>query len=435
MLTQLKEFFKSIILSGPMLYFASIVAVLVTIFKKAEWGLLLLIVMIPLPNLWYKLQEYPMGKDFMDIFIFAIFMGIFFQHKRFEKTPNLTLIIIVMLISYVAVWNSSFRFSLPWPITTENNLLKDWKNYAEMIFLYFLVLNVIKDEDQQKKLVVVMSIVVLLIAIKGYRNFYASDVFRYDKRFAGPFEKVGLNANHFGAFIAYTAAFFLGLALFDKDKRRKILLMMTSLFCIHPLFFSYSRGAYLAAFGTVTFFGIMKKRTLLILCILLILAWQTLLPTSVVNRISMTESESGETEASAAHRLDLWHHAMDLFKSNPVFGIGFGGFGFTVAEGELTDTHNLYMKMLAEQGIIGFILLLLILMKAFLSGWRLFKIGKTPFQKGLGFGFIGAIIALIIANLFGDRWSFYALGGYFWVFWGLVDRGLLITQSEAVKAK
>jgi O-antigen ligase len=434
-LTALKEFFKSILVSGPMLYFVSIVAVLATIFKKAEWGLFVLIVMIPLPNIWHKLQPYPMGKDFMDVFIFAILMGIVFQHKGFEKSPNSKLIVIVMIISYMAVWNSSLRFYLPLPITTESKLVKDWKNYVEMIFLYFLVLNVIKDEDQQKKLVTLMSIVVLLIAVKGYRNFDPSDLFHYGKRFEGPFEKVGLNANHFGAFIAYTIAFFLGLALFEKDKRRKILLIMTVLFSIHPLFFSYSRGAYVAAFGTVAFFGIIKKRTLLILCIILILAWQTVLPASVVDRISMTENASGELESSGAHRLDLWHHAIDLFKSNPVFGIGFGGFGFTVPEGELTDTHSLYMKMLAEQGIIGITLLLLIFMKASLSGWRLYKIGKTPFQKGLGFGFIGAVIALMIANLFGDRWSFYALGGYFWILWGLVDRGLLITKSEAIKAK
>jgi O-antigen ligase len=429
MLTAVKEFLKAIFVSAPMLYFISIVAVLTTIFKKAEWGLFVLIVMIPLPTLWYKLHQYPMGKDFMDVFIFAILMGILYQHKGFAKTPNSTLIIIFMIISYVAVWNSSLRFYLPLPITNESELLKDWKNYAEMIFLYFLVLNVIKDEDQQKKLVTLMSIIVLLIAIRGYRNFYAADVFNYGKRFAGPFEKVGLNPNHFGAFIAYTSAFFLGLAFFDKDKRRKLLLIMTVLFSIHPLFFSYSRGAYVAAFGTMVFFGITKKRTLLLLCIVLILAWQTVLPASVVDRISMTESASGEIEASGAHRLDLWHHAMGLFKSNPVFGIGFGGFGFTVPEGELTDTHNLYMKMLSEQGIIGITLLLLIFMKAFLSGWRLSKISKTPFQKGLGFGFMGAIIALMLANLFGDRWSFFALGGYFWIFWALVDRGIIVSKS------
>jgi hypothetical protein len=73
--------------------------------------------------------------------------------------------------------------------------------------------------------------------------------------------------------------------------------------------------------------------------------------------------------------------------------------------------------------------LLLIFYRAFWSGWRLYKIGNTPFDKGLGFGFLGATIAIIFANMFGERWSYFVVNGYFWIFWGLVDRGILISQS------
>jgi putative inorganic carbon (HCO3(-)) transporter len=175
--------------------------------------------------------------------------------------------------------------------------------------------------------------------------------------------------------------------------------------------------------------GAVKKRSLLIVVAVVLIGWQTLLPVSVVDRIAMTESTSGEIEGSAAHRLDLWKHALKLFKESPVFGIGFGGFEFTVPEGELTDTHNFYMKTLSEQGVIGMIALSLVLLMALRSGWQLLRIGGSPFHKGLGFGFIVAVIACIISNLFGDRWSYFPLGGYFWIFWGLVDRGILISRK------
>ena len=75
---------------------------------------------------------------------------------------------------------------------------------------------------------------------------------------------------------------------------------------------------------------------------------------------------------------------------NPFFGVGFGGFGLAVSPGEtLTDTHNFYMKMLSEQGIIGISLFLLILTLAFRSGWQLYREGQTPFYKGLGLGLAG----------------------------------------------
>ena len=427
MLTALKAFLKMIF--TPMLYGGMFITAIATIFKKVEWGFLLMIVMIPQPNLWFKLHEYPMGKDFMDILFFSILFGILYQYKAFEMTSNTTIIIILITISYVALWNSSMRFSLPLPVSTSNELLKDWKNYAEMIALYFLALNVIRNEDQQKKIVLLMTIIILLIAVRSYRNFSAGDSFRYDKRVGGPFEAVGLGANHFGAFIAYYSAFFLGLSFLDPNRKRKLLYGVTVLFGLHPLFFSYSRGAYLAAFCVLIFYGVFKKKSLLVLSIIILVAWHTILPPSVVDRISMTETASGEIEASASHRLDLWEHANQLFEENPIFGVGFGGFGLTVPQGELTDTHNFYMKTLSEQGIIGFIILILIILKAFLSGWRLHKTGKSLFNRGLGLGFMGAVIAVMISNIFGDRWSYFALGGYFWILWGIVDRGVLISHS------
>jgi len=39
---------------------------------------------------------------------------------------------------------------------------------------------------------------------------------------------------------------------------------------------------------------------------------------------------------------------------------------------------------------------------------------------------------VVVTNMFGDRWSYFVLGGYFFVFWGVVDRGIRIaTESSA----
>jgi len=433
MLTAFKHFLRLVLV--PTLYIGGLFVMIAAIFKKVEWGLLLMVFLIPQPNIWYKFHDYPFGKDYMDLLFFSIVLGILFQRKGFARTANSTMIVIFIMISYVALWNTSLRFSLPWPITTSNLLLPDWKNYAEMILLYFLALNAVKDEDHQKMVVVVMSIVVLLIAVRSYRNFSGGVSFDVDKRDGGPFEAVGLGPNHLGAFIAYYCVTFLGLFILDTDRYRKYLFLTTTLFGLHPLFFSYSRGAYVAAFGALAFFALVKKRSLIILIVVILLTWQTILPASVVDRIMMTETPSGQLEGSAGHRLDLWEHALTLFEQNPVFGIGFGGFGFTVPQGELTDTHSFYMRMLSEEGIIGLAFFLLIFIKAFVSGWRLYKTGDAQFHRGLGLGFMGTVIACMISNLFGDRWSYFALGGYFWILWGLVDRGIILATETRSTGK
>lgn len=418
----------------PILYFSGIFIMIATIFKRVEWGLFLLIFLLPQPNLWYKFFDYPMGKDFLDLIFVSICIGMIIQRKGFAITSNAIIIVLFIVISYLALWNSSLRFSLPLPLSRSNPLISDWKNYIQMILLYFIGLNVIKNEKQQKFVLVLMSMIVLFISIRSYRNFSGGDAFNYDKRVGGPFEAVGLGANHFGSFIVDYCSVFLGLLLFEKDKRRKLLFLATILFGLHPLFFSYSRGAYLAAICSLIFFGLCKKRIILLLVFALFLSWQTLLPKSVVDRISMTETPEGEIEHSAGGRLLLWDLALNIFKENPIFGIGFSGYsmsseGVNIANGETLagnqDVHNYYMRTLCEQGVIGISILLFVLCKAFLSGWKLFKQGQVPFQNGLGLGFMGCVIAITITNMFGDRWSYFVLGGYFWLIWGFVDSAII----------
>jgi O-antigen ligase len=240
---------------------------------------------------------------------------------------------------------------------------------------------------------------------------------------------VKLNSNHLAAFIVSYCSLFLGLLLFDKEKWRRLLFLAAVACGLHPLFFSFSRGAYAAAFGVLVFFGVVKKRSLLILALILFISWQTLLPSSVVDRIKMTRGGPRGPESSVAVRLDLWNHAVELFEKNPIFGVGFGGFELSTPEkSEIKNTHNLYLKILSEQGVIGLSLLALAFFTALNSGQKLFRRGVTPFQKGLGFGFLGCTVAFIITNMFGDRWSYFVLGDYFWIVWGLVDREILMSE-------
>jgi putative inorganic carbon (HCO3(-)) transporter len=435
-LTYIFTFIKSAAL--PILYFGGLLTTIVTIYWKAEWGLLLMVALVPQPNIYYKLYSYPMGKDFLDILFFAVVIGIFVNKntKKFLISKNLLFIGLYLLVSYISLWNTSSNFSLPAPITTQNELLVQWKNYAMMIFMYYLAFNISKDENLHKILIMIMATVVLFISVQSIRSFTAGISFEEGNRFAGPFETVGLNSNHFAAFIVSYCSLFLGLLLFDKNKWRRLLFLAAVVLGIYPLFFSYSRGAYVAAMGVLIFFGLVKKRSLLILALILFISWQTLLPPTVVERIEMTKMESGELESSAGVRLDLWSHARDLFEKYPIFGVGWGGFRFTVPEElKYKDTHNLYLKTLSEQGIIGITLLLFILLLALRSGQKLFKTALTPFYKGLGFGFLGCIVAFIITNIFGDRWSYFVIGDYFWITWGLLDRGILIAEASTQKAE
>lgn len=431
MFESIKSLLRNNIIYG--LYYGGLFVAIVSIYKKAEWGFFVIVGLISQPNIWYKFQVLPFGKDYLDIIFIGVIIGIFINKRPLTKTINLYLIMLFLLFSYFSLWNSSMRYDLYYPITTKNALVIKWKNFAMMILMYFIGINVIKNEQQQKTVILIIALVILNISLRNYRSFTGGGSFIDDHRLVGPFWAVRLGSNHFGAFIANYSAAILGLALFNIEKKIRWLCIGAALLSIHSLLFSFSRGAYVGALIAIVFFGVFKKRLILALIAIILICYHTILPPSVVERIDMTKDEKGELEHSAASRFNLWDSALELFQESPAYGVGFDGFRQhrELQYGiYLKDTHNYFIKNLCEGGVIGFFLLLLILLAAIRSGWKLYKAGSSEFQKGLGFGFLGCLFSLIATNMFGDRFSYVELGSFFWILWSLVDRGIIISIKE-----
>jgi O-antigen ligase len=145
----------------------------------------------------------------------------------------------------------------------------------------------------------------------------------------------------------------------------------------------------------------------------------------------MTTDEYDELDLSSEMRIKVWKDSMELFRSSPLVGIGFNTFpylGFA-----LGDAHNLYVKILLEQGIVGLIIFMMIIIIALFYGWKLYRRAKDDLFKGLGIGFFLCTISLLISNFFGDRWTYLPLGAYFWAFMALVVRANIITKEESLK--
>ena len=119
---------------------------------------------------------------------------------------------------------------------------------------------------------------------------------------------------------------------------------------------------------------------------------------------------------------------MEIFKENSMVGIGFGV--FRTLGYDLGDTHNIYVKILVEQGLVGLLIFLLVILAFMIEGFRLYKKGDDDFSKGLGLGLFVCMFVLSVNNFFGDRWSYFELSGYLWIFAGLVARLNIISSEE-----
>ncbi len=75
------------------------------------------------------------------------------------------------------------------------------------------------------------------------------------------------------------------------------------------------------------------------------------------------------------NRNNLWASAWRAFEANPIGGIGAGTFEFWWSRdgtnGEFVrDVHNIYLEALAEQGVVGLVLLLAVFLGLLLAAWR-----------------------------------------------------------------
>jgi len=224
--------------------------------------------------------------------------------------------------------------------------------------------------------------------------------------------------------------FVWGVSQFVKRKTYEIIALGAIAASFFALLYTFSRGGYLAAIVGVLILGILKDRKLLILLGILLLTWQTVVPTAVRERIEMTKNSTGELDASAQQRVELWKEAWQSIKESPVFGKGYATFQYGLHAANLKDSHNLYAKVWAETGIVGLAMVFILLQQMASLGYRLFRRGNDPLYRGLGLGLLLATCCSIVANFFGDRWNFIEISGPMWV---LVATAVSALHLEALE--
>ena len=420
---------------GPIvIYSVGIVAFLLSISWRPDVGLFYLVLLLPLQTWRYNLHGLPLGAQFVDIMLLGIILGLLHQEgKIFTRTPLNNLLLIFAVFHYISLWHGAFNLGIDLPLWFDDARVSEWKNYMVMPLLCLVTVTAIKDVKQMQILIIVMCVSTLLVNRSVYTLLSARDLSHFDNslREAGPLGYAGENG--LAAFEAEFLLLLLGLYIFETRTVVKLGLLAvvaTSLYC---LLFAFSRGGYLGFLAGLLFLGVYKERKLLLVVAAVLIGWQVFLPTSVQERITMTYNDSGALESSAADRVSLWEDAIELFHEDPVLGTGFDTYEYMHRVGPYTDTHNYYLKVLVETGIIGLSLFLWFLGRGIALGYGLFRSADDQFLKGLGLGLASLIVGAVVINFFGDRWVRPQVTGFLWTLLGCAVRGqLIVEQEEAV---
>jgi O-antigen ligase len=171
-----------------------------------------------------------------------------------------------------------------------------------------------------------------------------------------------------------------------------------------------------------------------------------LVPVAVLSALSLWTRLVGTDEYSISTRFDAWLIMAQIIKISPLWGLGFANYywytplfpirGYAVS----FNSHNNYVDILAQTGLLGFACFLWILLEVGWLGWRLRKDAPTGFSQAYVYGALGGLAGIAVAGMLGD-WVlpfFYNIGlngfrssMYSWLFLG----GLVSLEQIALSTK
>jgi O-antigen ligase len=420
---------------GPIfIYVGAIVAFILSIVWKPQIGIYFLVPLLPMQTARYWVHGYPLGEKLVDVLLLGVVIGVIIHSKspRILPSPLNKVLIIFFAVTYFALWEGSFFVHAPLPLSLDDPRFSDWKNYVEMMLIFFIAAAAIRT-PKQMALIISLMLLSVFVVNRSYHGIVGDrDLSQYSDslREAGALGYAGENG--MGAFQAEMAIFFIGLACFIKKTARRLILFGVAITSIYCLVLTFSRGGYLGFLVGLLVLGIIRERKLLLVLAVLLVSWQSLVPGAVRERVLMTYQADGSLDSSAEERVTIWQDAMNVITRNPLLGTGFNTYAYMGRVGDYKDTHNYYLKVFLELGLIGLAVFLWQLRLAAKMAWQLFRTSADPELSGLAGAFFAMLICAVVVNFFGDRWTYLQVNGFFWILLGLIARGLFIVRREQV---
>lgn len=353
--------------------------------------------------------------------------------------PLIGLLIAVLLGYVIAQWNdvpnaggdlTRAKFAITYPL------------------LYLAYLRSGLDFKATKQLIVlvlVVAVVAGLEAVSQGLQFKLSQ-FVEEQRATGPFGAINM-ANRAGVFFALFLPMFVAVAVQPGHRMlARWLAMVGGAILTAGIVLTFSRQAYVIALLGILILLAHRALTnrgipLAALAVMaLMIVGAGLLPDSVIQRMEETRQLGAggivSYDASTASRFEIWKGALAMVADNPG-GVGLGRFGDAIGDYSShsgRDAHNSFVLMAAECGLLALAMMLWLV-------WRLWNLARAlrrtpashlPEARALALGFTGAVIAMVLGNMYGSPYMEGLVMYNFWILCALMERhGALLTTIDA----
>jgi O-antigen ligase len=327
------------------------------------------------------------------------------KKNKLTKTPlNLP----IMLFLIATILNVKFiRTSLE---------LKRILCYMIFVLSYFISVNIINNREKLDKLLNIIYITTFI------GSFYSLYTFLYRPFRGGNYRGYGmfLNPNALGEYMLLIVPIITYYAITRKNPFYKI-----GLLPIYMAFLSsLSRTSIAATIISFVVINTFFKRSYWYFIGSLILTVLIVLYPPVNARLTNVLNMS---DHSLLARITLWGNAISDFKTSPLFGIGTGGFlGSAIPYDSkiFNSSFNMFLTILTENGIIGFLLYLWITVLIIGNSIKLYFKIKDEYIKNICLAILMSAIAFQILSMAEDptvaimaNWAFGIIIGILYAIW------------------
>jgi tetratricopeptide (TPR) repeat protein/O-antigen ligase len=323
---------------------------------------------------------------------------------------------------------------------------EDFEGIFTMLFyvlLYYAVVNNVKKTGTVYKLMTAMLIATFIISAYGLAQNFGWDFVMWNpetyskERF---FSTLG-NPNFLAAYLVETIPVIFIMFFMAKTNKKKLMILTVLLAAITVLFLTKSRAGALSFAITAVIILVYalydskkaenrlfsSNKAWFIMFGVLIVAM--LFVPKVREALSMIfERSKGLVSLNGitlTPRVYIWKSALMMYRDFPVLGTGldtfqvmFPYYRFPIYwqlewNGTPEKTHNIFLQVLATQGIFGMSVYLLLFVAFFKKSFNLIFGEKNIFRRYMVFAMFMGIIAYIIQGLF--NYTVVAYGIFFWL--------------------
>lgn len=321
-------------------------------------------------------------------------------YKVYKKEVKLKLDILGLLIAFFLL---STLFSALFSDFSAISLNYSFRILFYLI-LYLIILSLNINEKFLEKIVFTIILSGLFFSITGILQHFSlislglkfilgSSVVRASGFVGDP--------NEFGVLLIAILPFAFFSYFKEKNTNKKLICALSFFTILIASLFTFSRSVLLALILILLIMLFKKRKTKESIMLLAVIALIFLLAyPELIKRLDYYSINSG-----IEIRQRLVYESLDVFKNNPILGSGLNTIPYFTYRN--TATHNLYIQMLAETGIFGFIFFIAILCLAFKNTFK----NSSYFSNALQLSLLSYLIVNFFMSFLYDKflWLLIAL--------------------------